>query len=146
MSLISIPGAAIAALAIAGVMRRAYGDGPGSDSCKPLALTALVVSLTALALWRILELQSGALNAIDVTLGVLCALLLVRGLKLAWADGPFERTPRNRENTPFMVAVALCFLIGLSLLASFAPVFHPGPTMALQGGTHVDVLPPGNWE
>ena len=144
ITLIDIPGAALAAFGITAALRWAYGDGPGSGRCRPWPLAALVVAIGAFVVWRILRMQDGALTIFDATAGILGGILIAGALKAAWADGPFERTPKGHENTPLIVMVFACVLAVTALWLGAVSLWNE-PQLP-SGGVHVDVLPPGNWE
>jgi hypothetical protein len=138
---LDIPAATLTALAIVGALRWAYGNGPGSGQCRPWPLTGLVVAVGAFAVWRILHLQDGVLTIFDATLGILAGLLIAAALKAAWRDGPFERTPKGIENTPFLVMIFAGALALGALWLGAASIWREPHIPS--GGMHVEALPPG---
>jgi hypothetical protein len=144
IGLLQIPAATIAALVIVAALRWAYGDGPGSGRCRPWPLTGLVVAIGAFIMWRILHLQDGVLTIFDATAGILGGILIASVLKAAWADGPFERTPKGQENTPLLVMLFASVLAVTALWLGAASIWNE-PQMP-NGGVYVETLPPGNWQ
>ena len=144
IGLLEIPAATLAALAIVAALRWAYGDGPGSGNVRAWPLAALVVAIGAFAIWRILRLPDGVLTVFDATLGILAGLLIVAALKAAWRDGPFERMPKGRENTPFLVMILVGAFAAFALWTGAASLWNE-PRIP-PGGLRVDALPPGNWQ
>lgn len=139
-SMLEIPGATIAALLIAAALRWAYRGG----NIRAWPMAGLVVALAALAVWRIIQMQDAPLSVLDVVAGVLCGLFLWSALKAAWADGPFERMPKGRENTPmFVLIVAGAIALGAVAFSAHSLTME---TRLPEGGLHVDALPPGNWQ
>lgn len=137
---LEMPGATIAALLIAAALRWAYRGG----DIRAWPMTGLVVALAAFVVWRILRLQDGVLTVLDAVAGILCGLLLWSALKAAWADGPFERMPKGRENTPMFVLI-VAGAIAFGAVAFSAYSLTMGPRLP-EVGLRVETLPPGNWQ
>jgi hypothetical protein len=141
-------GCAVAAFAIARLVRWAYGDGIGSATFRGYAFAAIVVAFIGLALWRILDPLP---SAIDLVLGILAGIFLLSAIRAAWREQPTERLPRGVENTPLLMACVIAAMIAIALVAGFGgciggldcSIEHAGLPA---GGVHVDALPAGNWE
>jgi hypothetical protein len=154
MLLMIVPGAALAAFAIAAIVRWTYGDGIGSRSLRPIPFGIALSSLTVAALWRIANLREPVWLGFDVVLGILAAMLLVAIVRAAWIDRRDSSRPRKQENTPWIVLVGCALLVAAFALVTFgclpfdfcaspSHIAFTGDAPLPPGGTHVDVLPPG---
>jgi len=157
VTVLDAPGCTVAALLIAALCRKAYGDGPGTPTCRGKLLALIVAGFIVAVIWRTAAWSNGApFSAIDLTGAILCGMLLFNAAKAAIADGPLEARPKGRENTPLIVMLFTVPLILAMLAFSFGCVgdvlmvckpngdrffswsyVEPLP----QQGAHVDELP-----